>query len=243
MARLLRLEYPGAFYHVMNCGRRWKWKNWRCFTLIELLVVIAIIAILASMLLPALSLARGAAHSIACTSNLKQHGAALSMYIGDYDGYYPVCEYDTFYSTRNKAPQELLIGYLAGNTKIFDCPANRDPENYAWWTLAYHPSFTKGNSYMYSQYSIQTATYGSFKEQKIISPNTFAYSADGHCTPNGPYWVSLDKSKFGGEFWTYRIHWTHNWQVNMLFGDMHVSSESQAGIFPRVRSFPLQSSD
>ena len=53
------------------------------FTLIELLVVIAIIAILAAMLLPALAKARAKARAISCTSNMKNSGLGILMYLDD----------------------------------------------------------------------------------------------------------------------------------------------------------------
>ena len=64
-------------------------KSKRGFTLIELLVVISIIALLLSVLSPSLRRARESARKVVCSSNNKQIGTAMEMYIMEYNNYYP----------------------------------------------------------------------------------------------------------------------------------------------------------
>jgi prepilin-type N-terminal cleavage/methylation domain-containing protein len=61
----------------------------RALTMIELLVVIAVIAVIAALLLPALSRAKEQSRLTVCLNNLRQIGAAFSMYTDDHDGLFP----------------------------------------------------------------------------------------------------------------------------------------------------------
>jgi len=95
------------------------------FTLIELLVVISIIAILASLLLPAIGMARSSARSLSCLSNLRQTGMGIIGYAGEHDGAPPppIQRFDLHwghYGDGNWCVQ--VARYLDGGTAYLACP-------------------------------------------------------------------------------------------------------------------------
>lgn len=109
------------------------------FTLVELLVVIAIISILASMLLPALSRAKGEAKRILCANNVKQLGLGMIQYTYDNSGRYPpgnpnenaTRTWDSViseYVGRDLTDDEINGGIITRNmplNKLFECPNQR----------------------------------------------------------------------------------------------------------------------
>ena len=89
----------------------------RGFSLLELLVAIAIIAILATLLAPALAMARRRVSQIKCQNNLKQIGYAIKTYAIDFNDDYPND------GVSGKTSLEILADYnYIDNEEVFYCP-------------------------------------------------------------------------------------------------------------------------
>lgn len=99
------------------------------FTLIELLVVVAIIALLISILLPSLQAARNRAKAVACASNLKQQGLALTYYVHE-TGFYPADHLQPPGSRWLISWLPRIRKYMQYDDNIFWCPAA--PPEFKW---------------------------------------------------------------------------------------------------------------
>jgi prepilin-type N-terminal cleavage/methylation domain-containing protein len=111
------------------------------FTLIELLVVIALISILTALLFPVFARAKEAARRATCTSNLRQQGQAVLMYLQDYSETFPVANFnDMVYAYppqvhKNEAGAPIFLPDLlqpyVKNRSLFLCPTLRAQPNRA----------------------------------------------------------------------------------------------------------------
>jgi len=182
------------------------------FTLIELLVVIAVIAILASLLLPAVSQAKGRALTAQCLNHLKQLGIATQLYTHEFNGLIQI-----------QAPLEpnktwglmLNTNQSLKSLDVFVCPAYA-PRRFTNWFYTYG----------IRQDPLPQYTQGDFNQildiNRLPAPTEYLHLAD--TTSRGRqgagarqyYYFRADHEK--------EVHARHDRRANGLFMDGHVES-------------------
>jgi prepilin-type N-terminal cleavage/methylation domain-containing protein len=209
-------------------------RNKNAFTLIELLVVIAIIALLLSILLPSLGKAREQARGVLCSSNLKQMGIGLQIYVNEHRNKVPV-PYDSTKSG-NDAWQPtwyVLIGkdigwkaQTAGSSgektdrlalsakNIIHCPSVKSSEYGAndWAVTHYTTSMFNGNMILTS----------------YRSPGKYVFLSDG---APAYYWFN-PAMVFPKLIWPRElIVPRHGKASNHLYMDMHIKKLTEKELY------------
>ncbi len=132
----------------------------RAFTLIELMVVVAVIGLLVGILMPALGNARTQARRAACSSNLRQIGMGLQIYLSGNHDRFP---YASFMPSVGPFPLDRekpirIADVLKYNVEIpetFHCPGDNSGDD--------RPDPNVGLTYFQSE--------GSSYEYRTVRPN------------------------------------------------------------------------
>jgi prepilin-type processing-associated H-X9-DG protein len=227
----------------MTCHRselKMNKQTFLAFTLLELLVTVGIIAILASLLLPALGLAKAKANQLYCLSSIKQWGLATQVFVNEND--------------EGRLPRER------GTTAANSWKAVGDPTNANVWYNALSNYIRPASAYwetassrerFYTKESLFSCPSARYDEAQSIASALFSRGMNSRLMQPGPLprlddmekptitplylesGVPNEEPLFDGRP---HVKWDHasarhvGKKGNILFGDNHAESVSKREI-------------
>jgi prepilin-type N-terminal cleavage/methylation domain-containing protein/prepilin-type processing-associated H-X9-DG protein len=191
------------------------------FTLVELLVVIAIIAILAAILFPVITAAKESAKRAKCSSNLRQIGSAVLLYLESNNGKFPPDSHNDnihlIAKLQRYSSSKLLYRCPSDISKNFDAPlpGYRTTRKSSYGSNFYMTPYANGEE--------NDGTHGFTDISMFRRPSATIYIAEmkansiaDHFHP--AYWTSGTRDpEYDGISMT-----VHEGKANYLFLDGHV---------------------
>lgn len=178
----------------------------------------AVTLLLTSLLLPALSQLRESAHRVICSSNLRQTGLAVVMWVDDHDGDLPPTTYGAF----GKNKQEMMVVHRGFNVHDWEGIGWLFAERYIEAPQTFYCPSHRGD-HPYSKYA---GLFFRYRHTDAGGPPIYAnyhYMGDMDWTTGTPRTLVKDPSLvIATDGLRTRRDYNHGTGINVLRGDSSV---------------------